>query len=363
MEPISVALHAGQLLQAVPGGIGRQVEALLQNLGAQSVTVNAFATGPAPDDLPAGVSWTDLGAPRLSVRYELWHRLRWPPVAVAGDVLHAPSLAVPPRDKRPLIVTVHGLEFLRYPQSSTRRGVAFHERGLALARRDADLVLTPSDFTRDELLREGFDPRLVRTARNGCDPAPVVPDEVVDARVAEAGAGGRFIMTAGTVEPRKRLGVLVEAFRSVQRAHPDLTLVIVGPDGWGSVGGLEYPGVQRLGRLPWEQVDALYRRAQLFCTTSVYEGFGLPAAEAMARACPVIATRGNALAEVLGDAGLLVAPDDPSDTAAAITRVLEDDELRAELVRRGPRRVETMTWTNTAREHASIYRELVASAA
>ncbi len=77
----------------------------------------------------------------------------------------------------------------------------------------------------------------------------------------------------------------------------------------------------------------------------------------------MIATRGNALAEVLGDAGLLVAPDDPSDTAAAITRVLEDDELRAELVRRGPRRVETMTWTNTAREHASIYRELVASAA
>jgi glycosyltransferase involved in cell wall biosynthesis len=165
-------------------------------------------------------------------------------------------------------------------------------------------------------------------------------------------------VTVGTVEPRKRLGVLVEAFKSLRRTHPDLTLVIVGPDGWGSVGRLDHPGVRRLGRLPWAQVDALYRRAQLCCITSVYEGFGLPAAEAMARGCPVVTTRNNALAEVVGDAGLLVAPDDPADTAAAIARVLDDDDLRADLAERGLQRVSTMSWAHTALDHAAIYREL-----
>jgi glycosyltransferase involved in cell wall biosynthesis len=357
-ERVEVALHAGQLLQPVPGGIGRYVEALLQELPTQSIDVRAFGTGSRPDGISEQGSWTDIGAPRLGARYELWHRFRRPRVDVAGQVLHAPSLAVPPRDQRPLVVTVHDVAFLRHPHSTTRRGVAFHERGLALARRDAELVLTPSEFTRQELLREGFDARFVRLARLGCDPAPHVADQIVNARVAATGVSGRFIVTVGTVEPRKRLWVLVEAFRSLRRKHPDLQLVIVGPDGWGSVGRLEYPGIHRLGRLPWSQVDALYRRAQLCCITSVYEGFGLPAAEAMARACPVVVTRGNALAEVVGGAGILVAPDDPADTATAIANVLDDAALRSDLARRGRERVATMGWDVTAREHAQIYREL-----
>lgn len=360
MNTLDVALHAGQILQPVPGGIGRYVEALLEHLPAAGVRPHAFAAGAAPDGLPSGVQWTDLGAPRAGVRYELWHRLRRPRVKVSGAVLHAPSLAVPPRDDRPLVVTVHDVAFLRHPQSTTRRGVSFHRRGLELARRDADLVLTPSDFTRNELLLDGFDPAAVRTARLGCDPAPPIADAIVNARVAATGTSGRYIITVGTVEPRKRLQVLVEAFRAVRRSHPHTTLVIVGPDGWGDVGRLDEPGVRRLGKLPWTQVDALYRRAALCCITSVYEGFGLPAAEAMARGCPVITTSGNALAEVVGDAGVLVPPDDAEATAAAIVHMLDDSSHQQDYAARGPRRVETISWNRTAIEHASIYRELTA---
>ncbi len=360
MTSIEVALHAGQLLQPVPGGIGRYVEALLEHLPSVGIRPNAFATGPRPEPLSDAVNWTDLGAPRGGLRYEAWHRLRRPKVRVDGAVVHAPSLAVPPRDDRPLVVTVHDVAFLRHPQSTTRRGVSFHRRGLELARRHADLVLTPSEFTRDELLRDGFDERHVWTARLGCDPAPRVADEIVNARVAATGTSGRFIVTVGTVEPRKRLNVLVEAFRTVQRKHPDVTLVIVGPDGWGDVGRLDYPGVRRLGKLPWTQVDALYRRARLCCITSVYEGFGLPAAEAMARGCPIVTTSGNALAEVVGHAGVLVEPDDVAATAAAITHMLEDSEHRHDYAARGPRRVEAISWSRTAAEHGAIYRSLAA---
>ncbi len=356
---VGVALHCGQLLQPVPGGIGRYVDALLTYLPREGVGVEAFAAGPPPDDLPVDVDWVDLGAPRGGLRYELWHRIRRPRLRVGGSIVHAPSLAVPPRDDRPFIVTVHDVAFLRHPQSTTRRGVEFHRRGLQLARRDADLVLTPSEFTRRELIAEGFDPATVRTARLGCDPAPAVADPIVNARVAATGVSGRFIITVGTVEPRKRLRLLVDAFREVQRRHHDVTLVIVGPDGWGDVGRIDFPGVRRLGRLPWNQVDALYRRAQLCCITSVYEGFGLPAAEAMARACPVVTTTGNALQEVVGDAGVLVPPDDVGATAAEIERLLDDDAARQELARLGPARVASQSWQRTASEHAAVYRAMV----
>lgn len=358
---VRVAIHAGQLLQPVPGGIGRYIEALLRELPAYGIATEPFAAGARPellDHLQTPVTWHDLGRPRASVRYEAWHRFRRPRVRVPGDVVHAPSLAIPPLDGRPLVVTVHDVAFLRHPQSTTRRGIAFHTRGLHLARRDAHLVLAPSAFTRDELIHEGFDPDRVRVARLGCDPAPRVADTVVAARVGATGVSGRYLVTVGTVEPRKRLTVLVEAFRAVRERHPDLSLVIVGPDGWGDVGRLDAPGVLRLGRLPWTQVDALYRRAQLCCITSVYEGFGLPAAEAMARGCPVVTTSGGALEEVVGHAGLLVAPDDAGATAAAIEAVLDDPDLRARLAARGPERVATMGWSHTAAEHAEIYREL-----
>ncbi len=356
---IRVAIHAGQLLQKVPGGIGRYVAALLRELPAHDVEPIAFGAGHRPAEIVNNAAWQDIGWPRDGLRYEAWHRLRFPSVRIDADLIHAPSLAVPPKDSRPLIVTVHDVSWLRHPQSTTERGAKFHQRGLELTFRDADLVLCPSEFTRDELLAEGYDGTRIRIARLGCDPAPPADDDVIDAAVTSLGIEGRFLLTVGTVEPRKRLNILVEAFNSLRRSHPDLQLVIVGPTGWGKIGRLDHPGVMQLGRLPWRDVDALYRRAQLCCIPSVYEGFGLPAAEALARGCPTIVTRGNALEEVVGDAGILIDSDDVLGTHDAIERVLEDARLRSDLARRGPPRMASMSWANTAREHAAIYRDLI----
>ena len=148
---MKIALHVGQLSQPVPGGIARYVRALLRELPIHDIEPVAFAAAERPRSVPE--PWVALRRPHGSVRYELWHRLRHPVVRVPGALVHAPSLAVPPVRGRPLVVTAHDVAFHRFPHATTARGRAFHERGLALARRYADLVIAPSEFTLHEIGR------------------------------------------------------------------------------------------------------------------------------------------------------------------------------------------------------------------
>jgi glycosyltransferase involved in cell wall biosynthesis len=355
---VQVALHTGQLLQPVPGGIGRYARAMLRHLPPMGVDLTAFAAGPKPGGMPQSVPYVDLGWPRGSLRYEMWHRARRPTLRVKADVVHAPSLAVPPVRGRPLIVTVHDIAFVRLPRATTRRGVAFHRRGLQLARDHAQLVIAPSLFTRDELLLEGFAREQLRIAPLGCDPPDPLPDEVVDTLVRMTGVRSPFVLSVGTVEPRKDLGVAADAITRL-RATRDVTLVIVGPPGWGEVGGLDRPGVRRLGPVRWEILDSLYRRARACCLPSTYEGFGLPAAEALARGCPVVASGGGAMAEIVGDAGVLCPAGDVDAFSDALARIIDDDDLHADLARRGPLRAAQFSWSSSAARHAEVYREAI----
>jgi glycosyltransferase involved in cell wall biosynthesis len=355
---VKLALHVGQLLQPVPGGIGRYARAMIRHLPATGVELTAFAAGSRPGGLPQSVSYVDLGWPHGSMRYEAWHRLRRPTLRVNADLVHAPSLAVPPVRGRPLVVTIHDIAFVRLPRATTRRGAKFHHRGLQLARDHADLVIAPSTFTRDELLLEGFAPEQLRIAPLGCDPPEPLADALVDRLVGMTGVRSPFVLSVGTVEPRKDLGVAADAVTRL-RSTRDVTLVIVGPPGWGDVGGLDRPGVRRLGPVRWEILDSLYRRARACCLPSTYEGFGLPAAEALARGCPVVASGGGAMAEIVGDAGLLCRPGDVDSFASTLGRILDDDELHADLARRGPLRAAQFSWASSAALHAAVYREAI----
>jgi glycosyltransferase involved in cell wall biosynthesis len=356
---VRVALHTGQLLQPVPGGIGRYARAMIRHLPPAGVDLTAFAAGPRPSGLPHTVPYVDLGWPRGSLRYEAWHRLRRPTLKIKADIVHAPSLAIPPVRDRPFVVTVHDIAFVRMPRATTRRGVAFHQRGLELAREHAQLVIAPSLFTRDELLLEGFAHDQLRIAPLGCDPPDPIPDDIVDRLVEMVGVRRPFILSVGTVEPRKDLGVAADAVTRL-RAGRELTLVIVGPQGWGDVGGLDRPGVRRLGAVRWEILDSLYRRARACCLPSTYEGFGLPAAEALARGCPVVASGGGAMAEIVGDAGILCPAGDVDAFTAALARIVDDDAMHADLARRGPERASRFSWSSSAAHHASVYHEAIA---
>jgi len=357
---VRVAIHAGQLLQPVPGGIGRYEIALLRHLPGVGVDPVAFAAGERPRGVAARVPWIDLGRPHGSARYELWHRLQRPKVRIEADVVHAPSLAVPPVAGRPLVVTVHDIAFRRLPEVTTKRGVNFHNRGLALARRHAGIVIVPSEFTARELEREGFTRDRIAVVPFGVDPPTARDPDEIDHAVARADVRPPYILTVGTVEPRKDFATIVRAVEQLRRTRPDLTLVIAGPPGWGEVTGLDRPFVRVVGPQPWSVLDALYRRAGAFCLASLYEGFGLPAVEAMARGVPTIATTGSALEEVVQGAGALFAPGDSEACAVQIADVLDDADVRAERVRAGLVRSAELSWERSAAGHRDTYARALA---
>jgi glycosyltransferase involved in cell wall biosynthesis len=362
-EGVRVAFHAGQLLQPVPGGIGRYEIEILRRLHQFRIDAVAFGAGDRPRGVPARVPWIDLGSPDGSIRYELWHRFGRPRINIEADLVHAPSLAVPPVRGRPLIVTAHDVAFLRLPGTSTRHGVPFHTRGLKVARRHANVVIVPSAFTARELEAYGFDGDRVAVVPFGVDPpVPRDPGEI-DRAVARAGVESPYVLTVGTVEPRKDLPTIVRAVERVRASHPDLTLVVAGPQGWGDVTGIDRPFVRVVGAQPWFVLDALYRRADAFCLASLYEGFGLPVLEALARGVPTVATKGSAIDEVLGGAGAQFAPGDVAACAAELTRVLDDPARRVESTRAGIARASELTWDRCTEAHAEIYAKAVARAA
>lgn len=355
-----IACHTGQLLQPVPGGIGRYTHSLLRTLPAAGADVVAFAAGPRPSGVPRRTPWIDLGPPHGSVRYESWHRFHRPWVSIDADVVHAPSLAVPPVRNTALVVTVHDIAFQRFPAGTTRRGVSFHRRALAVARRYADLVIAPSSFTRMELIREGFTPEDVHIARLGIDPPLVRDDAEIDAIVAGAGIEGPYVLTVGTIEPRKDLPTIVAAVERIRTLHrSDVELVVVGPSGWGSVPNLDRPFVRVLGEQPWSAVDALMRRAAACCIASRYEGFGLPALEALARGAPLAVAEGSALEEVVGDGALLFPAGDVEACTDALQQLLTDADLRDQLAVKGRARAAELTWAHSAEAHVIAYERAI----
>lgn len=353
MPPSTVALHAGQLLQPVPGGIGRYVAALIGALPGAGITPHPFAAGPQPLGL-AG-PWTDLGRPVGSVRYELWHRLRRPAVGVTGDVVHATSLAVPPARGRPLVVTVHDLVFLRQPEHLTPRGVSFHRRGLDVARTEAAAVIVPTAWSKQDLLAEGFEGDRVHVALHGVEVGPPPAPGVTIDVLARLGVRAPFILFAATIEPRKGVADLLAAHATLLRTHPEVTLVLAGPQGWGEVHDLDRPGVVATGHVADGDLDVLYRSAIALAHPARYEGFGLQVAEAMARGCPVVTTDAASLPEVAGGAADLVAVGDVDALAAALLRLIEDPDHRAERATAGRARTTSLTWAASAQAHADAY--------
>lgn len=357
-----VAVVLEQCWHRVPGGTAlaalRQVHAVASTDGVHQVGVAARHGGPPPEPWRAPIKVRQLPLPR-PLLYETWHRLRWPGVEWATgpvDVVHATGYAVP-RRTCPLVVTLHDLAWRRDPSHFTRRGVRFFEAALRCVRSDADLVLCPSLATLEDCAAAGIDRRRLRHVPWGMAAAAATDDEV-DAVRGRYGLAGRYILFVGTLEPRKNLSALLDAVERLPRR--DVVLAVVGPPGWGGpLDGREDvfgDRVKLLGFVPPSEVAALNRGAAVVCYPSLWEGYGLPVAEALAQGAPVVTSQGTATEElVAGGAGIAVDPRDPDAIAGAMAEILDDPDREASLRQAALARAAEHTWEATAKLTVEAY--------
>ena len=273
---------------------------------------------------------------------------------VVADVLHVPSLAIPPTSA-PLTVFVHDLAWRELPAAYPARGRAWHEAALARAIDRADALMVPSERTAD-LLAGDLRTRgtAVDVVPEGCDHLPPPDDSGAAALLDRLGVSGPFLLTVGTIQPRKNLERLLAAYAMVRARLPEpWPLVVVGATGWGET--LRPVDGALLAGVPDDAVLAsLYRRAHLLAYVPLVEGFGLPPLESMHAGTPVVASP----LPSTGSAAFDVDPLDAEAIADALMTVATDDATRADLVARGRAHAGAMTWSAAASKHMDIWRRV-----
>jgi glycosyltransferase involved in cell wall biosynthesis len=347
--------------------------------------IEAIAALDAPDEITAFYfSRRRIGLPFCHERFRerrigfppgrtlswLWKHAAFPAVdrfLDAADVYHFPDFVARPVKHGKVIVTIHDLSFARWPETVEPKNRAYLARSVPRSLERADAVIAVSDFTRREI------EELFPTARGKLHVIhhgvrPIFRHRESHAET-EAGVSdqpfARYVLAVGCVEPRKDLGLLLDAM-SILRTHNasrDVGLVVVGPRGWlademeARLAAEQRAGqLVRLGYVTDAALARLYRRAAVLAFPTRYEGFGLPALEAMAAGLPVVCSNAASLPEVVGDAAVLVDERSPEALADSLARVLEDPARAGELRRRGLDRAARFTWERAARETLDLYR-------
>ncbi len=288
------------------------------------------------------------------------------------DLFHG-LLFLPPLFARcPLVVNIYDLTVYRYPETMEAKSRWPLKALLPRAVARADKIITLSEFTKREIgarWPEAMDkiavvPGAPYAAGHGPDGGPPGTDEV---EVLERyGVRRPYLLYVGTMEPRKNVAGLLEAFEALSaRGVKGVQLVLAGGEGWGG-GELRKAresspvrdAVRYLGYVPDDVLGALYRHAEIFVYLSLYEGFGLPPLEAMAAGTCVVASDRASLPECLGDAAVLTDPLDAEGVAGVLFELLRDADLRMDYVQRGLRRAGSYTWSESAARTLRVYREL-----
>jgi glycosyltransferase involved in cell wall biosynthesis len=304
-----------------------------------------------PPHPPTNAGWTIVGIPRAATR-------------AAVDLIHAPAYTAPPWAGVPVVLTVHDVSYELHPEWYPYRRDWLRRRFYRSGARAAARILTVSEFSAGEIARAYRIPReRITVTPLGVTPA-FGPHDAGRPHELPAGVAPPFVLHVGDLHERRNLGVALDAVLEARRhGVASLSLVLAGIDR-GVVNGLcalaaragAADALVPLGPVPERALHALYSGAGALVYPSRYEGFGLPIVEAMASGAPVIGSNAAAIPEVLGDAGILLDPDDVSGWATAIVSVLSDVGLRERLRAAGKARAATFTWARTARATMDVYR-------
>lgn len=328
--------------------------------------------GPAVRTVPLSDDWLA----------RLWHRLGLPiPIElVTGrlDLFYSPDFTLPPTIDTHTLLTIHDLSFVRHPDAFVPALRRYLERVVPRSINRADVVLADSAHTRSDLIALfEVPPHKVKVVTPGVDarfhPHPPAPAAAApsarhpqDERLRKQYGIGEepYVLSVGTLQPRKNYVRLIRAFAQSRCARGDGTtsspmqLLIAGGHGWLYedivVEAEEHDRVRLLGFVADEDLPSLYRGAALFAFPSLYEGFGLPVLEAMACGVPVVCSAASSLPEVAGDAALLVDPLDVDALSKAMDQALQDDALQQAMIERGLTQAARFTWERSARQLSDV---------
>lgn len=320
-------------------------------------------------------------APRFR-REQLWtpshHRLEgWTlPIElrrIGLDVLHSPDFIPPHTRSFRSVITVHDLAFLLYPHFLTPESARYYGQ-IDQAVRRADHIVAVSESTKQDTMQLlGVPERKISVIHEAANPI----FRQIDRQEAKRGLADvfglteDFVLFVGTLEPRKNITALLQAFYQLKDDYKlPHKLVLAGSKGWlfddvfATVSRLKIENdCMFLGRVPVEHLLYLYNAADVLVHPAFYEGFGLTPLEAMACGTPVVVSNVSALPEIVGDAGLLADPNDVEELEVAIYRALTDQDLRANLIERGLKRAALFSWDRAARATLDIYRKVAAAGA
>ena len=308
-------------------------------------------------------------APRVRPARLAWEQSRAGSLAhrIGAQVWHGPHYTLPLRLRPAGVVTVHDLTFFEHPEWHERAKVVFFRRMIRAAADRARAIVAVSAATA-EALDDVLAPRApVLTIPHGVDHSRFHPRRLGDeddlGALARLAVRPPYVAFVGTMEPRKAVPVLVEAFARLGHLRPELRLVLAGRDGWGSeavraavAGSGVATRITRVRWVPDEVLPALFRQAAVVAYPSLEEGFGLPALEALACGAPLVTTSGSPMEAVAGDAALVVPPGNAGALAWALGRVLDDPETESRLRQAGPETASTYTWEASAKAHLDAYR-------
>lgn len=333
--PMGQQVYEEEIIRRAPAAlgaghqVGRVIARSLRSPLPGSVRLPTWLLGPAPTPV------------RRAVGAGLYR---------GADVVHRMGLGMPPA-RVPEVITIHDTVAWRFPDESTPEPFAADDLRRAAA------VIAPSRFAADDVAELlGVD--NVHAIHNGVDDRFFQATPLDAAQLEGLGIAGPYVLHAGGASERKNLAGLADAWRRVASSRPDLTLVLAGPEHPRRTALFAaLPRTRLVGRVPDAQVAGLVAGAAAVVVPSHYEGFGLPALEAMAAGRPVVAARTSSLVEVVEDGGLLVEPIGAA-IAEGLLHAVSDDSGIAPMTARGRERARGFTWERSARAHAEVWRRV-----
>jgi glycosyltransferase involved in cell wall biosynthesis len=300
-------------------------------------------------------------------RFEQWG-LRFELPSLGLDLLHSPDFIPPFHRNFKSVITIHDLAFVLYPHFLTQDSARYYGQ-IDQAVTRTDHIIAISESTKQDTIRLlGVPESKISVIYEAANPAYRPMDRELARAFANRTYGlEEYLLFVSTIGPRKNLPTLLHAFRDLRDQYKvDTALAVVGQEGWLSQEAFDLvdeldlkEAVRFLGHVPLKDLVHLYNGAKALVHPSFYEGFGLPPLEAMVCGIPVVCSNVSALPEVVGDAALLVSPQEVQEWTVAMWRVLRDNELRDEMREKGLKRSKCFSVEKTARQTLEVYRRVI----